>query len=90
MQYQPATAASMGPGRLTGMNASPVALAHDAAMAASMGPGRLTGMNDACNAVSCSRIGACFNGARSIDRDERRPRARAAPTTRALQWGPVD
>ncbi len=35
-----------------------------------MGPGRLTGMNAVIRPVSCCYCGS-FNGARSIDRDER-------------------
>ncbi len=38
-----------------------------------MGPGRLTGMNAGAASADCTRSPSprCFNGARSIDRDER-------------------
>ncbi len=58
-------------------------------LAASMGPGRLTGMNGARQARSAPER-AGFNGARSIDRDERRGAAVSYQARIALQWGPVD
>ncbi len=43
-----------------------------------MGPGRLTGMNAARSSSSVRSV-FCFNGARSIDRDERLPSLVAQP-----------
>ncbi len=64
------TDASMGPGRLTGMNAAPRSQPAPVVRRASMGPGRLTGMNaPAADFAAASALR--FNGARSIDRDER-------------------
>ncbi len=60
----------MGPGRLTGMNVDGGA-ADPKEHVASMGPGRLTGMN-AFGSWRSGRSSTRFNGARSIDRDERR------------------
>ncbi len=54
-----------------------------------MGPGRLTGMN-ALNHLNYLEHPMSFNGARSIDRDERVAGAETASTCGTLQWGPVD
>ncbi len=66
--------ASMGPGRLTGMNEQEVGQNADRRRGASMGPGRLTGMN-ARSPPRAAPAARRFNGARSIDRDERYPPA---------------
>ncbi len=80
----------MGPGRLTGMNAVDIVetVAHSGD--ASMGPGRLTGMNATSPQGTPASPRRCFNGARSIDRDERSGLNRKPRSTEPLQWGPVD
>ncbi len=81
--------ASMGPGRLTGMN-EPAGRVGAVGRKASMGPGRLTGMNDT-QLVTVAGPVTSFNGARSIDRDERRRPVGSPHGLRGrLQWGPVD
>ncbi len=78
----------MGPGRLTGMNVDSKGRLYYSMLVASMGPGRLTGMN--ADPPGPRRGRACrFNGARSIDRDER-PMTTLSSGPRSLQWGPVD
>ncbi len=54
-----------------------------------MGPGRLTGMN-AAEITITPYVGIGFNGARSIDRDERYDTALTLVADAMLQWGPVD
>ncbi len=77
----------MGPGRLTGMNAEYPD--HGPDLEASMGPGRLTGMNVLkwVRAHDVDLQG--FNGARSIDRDERWLQAKARRSaSSAASMGP--
>ncbi len=52
-----------------------------------MGPGRLTGMNGARSRQGARRDG-CFNGARSIDRDERRGPSAVLVPREELSMGP--
>ncbi len=54
-----------------------------------MGPGRLTGMNAGVRR-SAPEVFHGFNGARSIDRDERMNLLLKVHGQWSLQWGPVD
>ncbi len=77
----------MGPGRLTGMNVEGLTVLMGFKCVASMGPGRLTGMNVSSGSAATSRR-ARFNGARSIDRDERLATSLGFKATDLASMGP--
>ncbi len=76
----------MGPGRLTGMNGYNIIPGIGMCNAASMGPGRLTGMNEPTPVPQTTAMS--FNGARSIDRDERPPTSGVARGRASASMGP--